>query len=67
MRILRHPLTSDEAERLLECETVIEKGFQTFIEVGIVLLEIRDKRLYRQSYETFEDYCRGRGTRAKPM
>jgi hypothetical protein len=65
MRILHHPLTSDEAERLLECETVIEKGFQTFTEVGNVLSEIRDKRLYRQSYETFEDYCRGRWNKSK--
>lgn len=46
--------------RLVELEHVIERGQQTFIEVGLALLEIRDERLYRESYATFEDYCRER-------
>lgn len=45
---------------LAELETVIERGQQTFIEVGRALLEIRDGRLYRASYTTFEAYCRER-------
>ncbi len=45
---------------LSECETVIEKGLSTFIEVGNALLEIRDNRLYREFHSTFEDYCRER-------
>lgn len=32
----------------------------TFVEVGEALLRIRDGRLYRDSYATFEDYCRDR-------
>jgi hypothetical protein len=39
---------------------VIERGLQTFNEVGGALLAIRDSRLYRDGYDTFEDYCRER-------
>lgn len=46
--------------RLTELEAVIERGRQTFVEVGLALLEIRDSRLYRESHPTFEDYCRER-------
>jgi len=46
---------------LTECEVVIARGLDTFVEVGLALLEIRDRRLYReQGYERFEDYCRER-------
>lgn len=33
---------------------------QTFVAVGHALLAIRDHRLYRADYATFEDYCRVR-------
>jgi hypothetical protein len=46
--------------RLSELETTIERGLKTFVEVGNALAEIRDSRLYRESYATFEDYCRER-------
>jgi phage N-6-adenine-methyltransferase len=45
---------------LLECERVIEHGLNTFVEVGAALLKIRDNRLYKDNYPTFEDYCRER-------
>lgn len=53
-------LTTGEANQLAELETVIERGLQTFIEVGNALWEIREKRLYRAEYATFADYCRQR-------
>lgn len=53
-------LTTGEATQLAELETVIERGLKTFVEVGNALLEIRDKRLYRAEYATFEAYCRQR-------
>src|SRR6266850_2708468 len=53
-------LTFEEQTRLAECETVIEKGLKTFVEVGNALLEIRDSKLYRQEFGTFEEYCRQR-------
>lgn len=49
-----------EAHRLSELEQTIEAGLRTFVDVGRALLEIRDGRLYRQEYGTFEDYCRER-------
>ena len=46
---------------LAECEAVIKRGIGTFVEVGEALLEIRDRRLYRESgYTTWDDYTRER-------
>lgn len=53
-------ITDSELTRLAECEAVIERGLKTFVDVGNALLEIRDSRLYRKEYSTFEDYCRAR-------
>jgi ribosomal protein L37AE/L43A len=53
-------LSTSEAGRLAELETVIERGLLTFIEVGSALMEIRNSRLYRQMYNTFEEYCQQR-------
>ena len=53
-------VTEIEAQRFTELETAIERGVQTFVEVGNALIEIRDSRLYRADYGTFEDYCRER-------
>lgn len=53
-------LTVAEATALAENERVIERGIQTFTEVGNALLRIRDGRLYRAEFSTFEDYCRER-------
>lgn len=53
-------LSITETERFLILEIAIEQGLQTFVEVGNALLEIRDSRLYRAHFGTFEDYCRGR-------
>lgn len=53
-------LTKSEAGRLQELETTIERGQQTFVEVGQALLEIRDSRLYRETHETFNGYCNDR-------
>ena len=50
-------ITLDERSRLFQLEETIRQGLNTFVDVGNALLEIRDKRLYRQEYSTFEDYC----------
>lgn len=50
----------DEVARLTELEAVIERGQRTFVEVGAALLEIRNARLYREAFATFEDYCQER-------
>ena len=53
-------LTLIEQDELKECEVVIERGLQTFYEVGEALLRIRDKHLYRTEFSSFEDYCQKR-------
>ena len=46
-----------ELERL---EAIIEEGLPQFIEVGLALLEIRQRELYRLSHRTWTDYLRER-------
>lgn len=53
-------LMSNETEELQANEAIIARGFETFVEVGAALLTIREKRLYRETHGTFEDYCRER-------
>lgn len=50
-------LSVSETHRLDALEGVIERGKAAFVEVGEALLEIRDRRLYRESHGTFEAYC----------
>jgi ParB family chromosome partitioning protein len=55
-------MTSDsisqlETTRFSECEQIILDGLNTFIDVGYALTEIRDLKLYRTGYSTFEEYC----------
>jgi len=49
-----------QVQRFEVLESVIDAGMQTFVHVGNALLEIRNSRLYRLEYDTFEDYCRER-------
>ena len=53
-------LTAAETDRLVELEQAVERGLQTFVEVGQALAEIRARKLYRASHDTFERYCRER-------
>lgn len=53
-------LTTTEAQQLAQYEAVIEHGIQTFVEVGLALLAVREARLYREQYSTFEEYCQSR-------
>jgi len=53
-------LNTIELDRLSLCESVIEKGLNTFVEVGNALFEIRNNKLYRDKFTTFESYCRDR-------
>lgn len=50
-------LAPEAARRLTELEATVERGLQTFVEVGEALREIRDSELYRAEHGTFEDYC----------
>jgi len=49
-------LTYQERSALKKYEVTINRGLDWFIEVGNALAEIRDKRLYRQEFGSFEAY-----------
>lgn len=53
-------LTDRELHDLRELEGVVERGLETFLEVGTALREIRERELYRAEYHSFEAYCRER-------
>lgn len=53
-------LAPHESGDLARLESVVSEGLRTFVEVGAALAEIRDRRLYRAEYVTFEDYCQER-------
>ena len=53
-------LSPEEESSLSRLEIVIEDGLASFVRVGEALLDIRSKRLYRDDFTTFEDYCRER-------
>jgi len=53
----QNKLTLVEQSELTTLETVIETGLQTFYKVGEALLKIKENKLYRSEFDTFEDYC----------
>lgn len=57
---MTNQLTVGESTELAALEIKIAAGLQTFVEVGAALMEIRDKRLYRAEFGTFEEYCQER-------
>ena len=58
MRNHTEALSIAESKRLAELEKVIARGKQTFVDVGFALAEIRDLRLYKREYSSFQEYCR---------
>ncbi|MFF8293634.1 hypothetical protein ACF068_31120 [Streptomyces sp. NPDC016309] len=50
-------LTSDERQSLAQCEAAVDTLKWAFWLAGKALQIIRDSRLYRAEYDTFEDYC----------
>ena len=59
-------LTTRERTQFVRAERTIAKGLKSFWEVGMALKDIRDQRLYRQRYGTFEDYCAARWDLSRP-
>ncbi|MHC5748896.1 MAG: hypothetical protein ACYTXT_45115, partial [Nostoc sp.] len=50
-------LTQEEQTDRLHLERKVERAF---FEAGKALTELRDRRLYRSTHKTFEEYCRER-------
>jgi hypothetical protein len=53
-----HQLTEEEKSLLRECEEVIAKSERSYVEVGRALRDVRDQKLYRGLYGSFEQYVR---------
>lgn len=49
-------LSEEERSRLHELEGVVEGTLKSFLECGRALLEVRDRALYREHYQSFEQY-----------
>ena len=54
------PLECQEQEDMAAHEARIATNLHAFVQVGEALRDIRDRRLYREGYKTFESYCRSR-------
>jgi hypothetical protein len=57
---LASPLSDKERGQLERCETVIQRGLQTFLETGNALATIRDQGLFRETHRDFRTYCRAK-------
>jgi hypothetical protein len=53
-------ITKPETADLARLERIIERGMPKFREVGEALAQIRDQRLYREKWGTFEEYVKQR-------
>lgn len=58
MQTIASTLSQDERQTFAACEKIISAGLKTFSEVGNALLYIRNNRLYREGFASFEKYCR---------
>jgi hypothetical protein len=61
MAELREQLSVEEEIQLDHCDGILDQNERNDFERDKALREIRDKRLYRPDYASFEDYCRSGG------
>jgi hypothetical protein len=58
--LLGGELPPQEKDVLRQCEEQIEAGLHSFIVVGNALCMIKDQRLYRAQFSSFEEYCQSK-------
>ena len=51
-------LSETEQAAYFACEEVLASGWNTFVQVGLALAQIRDQELYRGEFDSFEAYYR---------
>ena len=56
IQLYQASLTTREQRELGRAERTIARGLKSFLSLGLALKRIRDERLYRQRYDTFEAY-----------
>ena len=64
---VENTLTAEETTEFQRLEEIVDKGMKSFVEAGVALMEIREKRLYRAQYKAFEDYLKEKWELQKPM
>jgi len=57
--LLENTLTINEKAEFETLEDTIKREMGSFIAVGNALFTILDRRLYREEFNTFNDYCKG--------
>ncbi|MDD2707540.1 MAG: hypothetical protein PHV34_05975 [Verrucomicrobiae bacterium] len=55
---MKNELSNNESSELRSCERTIEQTKGAFVACGLALSKIRDRKLYRRDFDTFEEYCR---------
>jgi len=60
MSALVQKLSNDEWAELKDIEREIEIEQRAFVRCGLLLSRVRDKKLYREKYRTFAEYCEKR-------
>ena len=53
-------LSADEQKKLAECEVIIAAGIVKFYDVGTALKAVKEGRLFRDKYSSFDDYCKAK-------
>jgi len=53
-------LTPTEKKEFHALQRKVDRGLKSFVETGAALMEIRDRRFYRETHGTFEDYVKDR-------
>ncbi len=51
------PLSASEAKRWTACKQQLTDGLQACFDTGLALIEIRDNKLYREEFDSFEQFC----------
>ncbi|PLX49148.1 MAG: hypothetical protein C0613_08480 [Desulfobulbaceae bacterium] len=52
------PLTAAETKQFERLQKIIHEDMRAFLRVGDALKEIHDRKLYRETWRTFEAYCK---------
>lgn len=53
----QYDLSQPESSRLLQLEEEIAEDLKAVFRIGVNLMEIRDNKLWRENFKSFEDYC----------
>ena len=58
MTVATERLSAHERAELREFEADIAEGARGFVKMGRALAAVRDRRLYRETHDTFDAYCK---------